>query len=242
MSSGQDRRRKCKNPTNSFCFICGDFIKARSVKRPLSVKIQEAYYCYFGIRVTHQDKSWAPHVICTNCNTNLTGWYRGEKKRNLKFTVPRIWREPTSHETDCYFCLAKPVRGKKPGSMMVKNLYLNLPSSSAPVPRSSSQAAPKHPAGAPETSSASSSDDENDDPESSEDKRDPDYHSTVRYPRGLSNTDFNDLVKELKLTPGKIRIFKSELRQRNILRDDAGEPTRRTRHSLRPLTRNKAGF
>ena len=41
----------------------------------------------------------------------IVGWYRGEKKA-MKFAVPRIWREPSDHHTDCYLCIVNPLRGK----------------------------------------------------------------------------------------------------------------------------------
>ena len=30
------------------------------------------------------------------------------EKRAMKFAIPRIWREPTDHSSNCYFCLVNP--------------------------------------------------------------------------------------------------------------------------------------
>ncbi|KAL6462254.1 hypothetical protein MHYP_G00286760 [Metynnis hypsauchen] len=67
----------------------------------------EAYKAYFGMPVGDQDKPWAPHFTCEHCKKTLEGWYRGEK-RAMHFAVPRIWREPTDHSTNCYFCMVDP--------------------------------------------------------------------------------------------------------------------------------------
>ncbi|GBP54408.1 hypothetical protein EVAR_29484_1 [Eumeta japonica] len=32
-----------------------------------------------------------------------------EEKKSMKFAVPRIWREPTDHIHDCYFCVVNPI-------------------------------------------------------------------------------------------------------------------------------------
>ncbi|KAL7868607.1 hypothetical protein SRHO_G00100550 [Serrasalmus rhombeus] len=74
----------------------------------------EAYKAYFGMPVGDHDKPWAPHFTCEHCKKTLEGWYRGEK-RAMHFAVPRIWREPTDHSTNCYFCmvdLSKRLTGK----------------------------------------------------------------------------------------------------------------------------------
>ena len=54
----------------------------------------------------------------------------------MKFGVPRIWREPTDHVKDCYFCLVDmSKRRTRKGSAAVT--YPSIPSSIAPVPHSS---------------------------------------------------------------------------------------------------------
>ena len=63
-----------------------------------------AYSSYFGMTVGDQDKTWAPHVCCRSCRSTLGGWLRG-KIKCMPFANPRIWREPTNHLTDCYFCM-----------------------------------------------------------------------------------------------------------------------------------------
>ncbi|KMQ86291.1 hypothetical protein RF55_14749 [Lasius niger] len=54
--------------------------------------------------VRNLDKIWTPSSCCNRCSRNLRGWYDGIKK-SMPFGVPMIWREPSNHATDCYFCL-----------------------------------------------------------------------------------------------------------------------------------------
>ncbi|XP_058859314.1 uncharacterized protein LOC131702005 [Acipenser ruthenus] len=101
--------RGCKHPADAFCYVCGQFIKTRAKKYSVeaSAKMCEAYKAYFGMPVRDQDKPWAPHFTCEYCKKTLEGWYRGEK-RAMKFAIPRIWREPTDHSSNCYFCMVDP--------------------------------------------------------------------------------------------------------------------------------------
>ncbi|KAJ4447519.1 hypothetical protein ANN_09526 [Periplaneta americana] len=52
-----------------------------------------------------QDKSWCPHKVCRSCVEELRSWKNG-KRKSLPFGIPMIWREPTNHGDNCYFCTA----------------------------------------------------------------------------------------------------------------------------------------
>lgn len=54
---------------------------------------------------------------------HFSAWYRGEKKK-MKFAVPRLWREPTDHISDCYFCVVNP-RKRRTGKNAKKIQYSN---------------------------------------------------------------------------------------------------------------------
>ena len=85
-----------------FCYICGEYIIAPN-RKPITSFITLAYHAYFGIKLADQDKAWAPHMVCMACTETLRGWTNG--KRSLNFGIPMVWREPTNHVTDCYFCV-----------------------------------------------------------------------------------------------------------------------------------------
>ncbi|XP_061411223.1 protein LMBR1L-like isoform X2 [Lethenteron reissneri] len=63
--------RGCKHPADAFCYVCGQFIKARAKEYSVeaSAKMGEAYKAYFGMPVGDQDKPWAPHFTCEQCKT-----------------------------------------------------------------------------------------------------------------------------------------------------------------------------
>lgn len=92
----------CKNSSDSFCYICGQFMMS-SMRKTMSSKLKVAYHLYFGCQVGDQNKSWAPHYCCTQCYTSLTQWLNG-KRKSMPFAVPMVWREQKNHTDDCYFC------------------------------------------------------------------------------------------------------------------------------------------
>ncbi|XP_076334606.1 uncharacterized protein LOC143238343 [Tachypleus tridentatus] len=96
-----------------------------------SAKMCEEYKAYFGMFVGDQDKPWTPHFTCEHCKKTLEGWYRGEK-RALRFAIPRIWREPTDHSSNCYVCMVDPSKHRA-GKNASATMYPDLPSSIVPV-------------------------------------------------------------------------------------------------------------
>ncbi|GFW81909.1 uncharacterized protein TNCV_2885831 [Trichonephila clavipes] len=85
---------------------------AQENRRPCSEKtkvyIAEALNLYETLPILEQakgdqDKSWAPHVVCSACVKELRQWFQG-KKKSFRFAVPVIWSEPKNHSDDCYFC------------------------------------------------------------------------------------------------------------------------------------------
>ncbi|XP_076043771.1 uncharacterized protein LOC143026873 [Oratosquilla oratoria] len=106
--------RGCKYPTDSLCYVCGEFFTKRAKKHYLDscTRAKEAYHAYFGILDGNQDKRWAPHIICDYCRLTLEGWFRGEK-RATSFAIPRVWRELSDHFTDCFFCMVDPTKRRK---------------------------------------------------------------------------------------------------------------------------------
>ena len=111
--------RQCKTSPDCFCYVCryynsGEHSSYKSVK---GTKHWTAYRLYFGIDFGNQDKSWAPHVICGSCRSNLEGWLRSSG-RVMSFAVSRVWREPQNHHDDYYYCMIsiskyRKVRGRR---------------------------------------------------------------------------------------------------------------------------------
>lgn len=135
--------RTCVNGANNFCYICGE-VTFLSQKRSITKVIKTAYSLYFGCRIGDQDKSWAPHICCNTCAANLKLWLTG-KRQAMPFAVPMIWREPTDHLNNCYFCMVpqigKGISKKKKWTIE----YPNIPSAIRPVPHGDDLPVPKVP-------------------------------------------------------------------------------------------------
>lgn len=151
-------------------------------------------------------------------------WYRGEKKK-MKFAVPRIWREPTDHINDCYFCVVNP-RKRRAGKNAKKILYPNLPSTSAPVPHSEIFPVPSSPnvntqEMVPLSQLSSNS-------EGSEFV----IATPSVEPHLIDAEEFNDLIRDLNLPKIKAEILASRLKQWNLLKDNVKISDQRKRHEM----------
>jgi len=91
--------RDCFNSADNFCYICGEVTFERQ-REAITAIVKWVYHLFFGGKIGEQDKSWAPQICCLKCATNLSQWLNG--KRHAKpFAVPIVWREASSHATDC---------------------------------------------------------------------------------------------------------------------------------------------
>ncbi|KAL6461702.1 hypothetical protein MHYP_G00298470 [Metynnis hypsauchen] len=174
----------------------------------------EAYKAYFGMPVGDQDKPWAPHFTYEHCKKTLEGWYRGEK-RAMHFAVPRIWREPTDHSTNCYFCMVDPSK-RRTGKNATSVTYPDIPSSIAPVPHcpepctnTSRQSNTTFRRKQQVSRSATQEDVEDHDFSSCADEEQKPY-----YP---NQKDLNDLIRDLGLTKSNAELLTSRLKQWNLL-------------------------
>ena len=68
-------------------------------------------------------------------------WAKGS--RCMPFTIPMVWREPTDHVSDCYFCLTS-ISGVTVKSKHTLQ-YPHLPYAMRPVPHSAELPVPKCP-------------------------------------------------------------------------------------------------
>ena len=113
-----------RNKPDAFCYICGCYTLNRQ-RRNISLFVKRAYKAYFAVHLGDQNKQWAPHVLCHNCEEMLYDWTKG-KHKGPPFGVPMIWRGPNKYVTDCYFCMVNTMGvGKKNRH---KITYPNIPS------------------------------------------------------------------------------------------------------------------
>ncbi|XP_069960842.1 uncharacterized protein [Cherax quadricarinatus] len=184
----------------------------------------EAYKAFFVMPVVDQDKTWAPHVAGEHCKKTLEGCYRGEKKA-MKFTVPRIWREPTDHSTNCCFCLVDPSKhriGKKCTCYFLLRPSLSI----APVPHSADLPVPTPPARSQPSEESSKSENE----EHSGQDYDLTDAAVGRNPYYPNQTDLNDLIRDLGLTKSNAELFISRLKEWDLVDESVQVTCQRNRH------------
>lgn len=211
--------RNCKLPADTFCYVCGHYIGSKQVKHKivLGTKFCEAYRAYFGVHVQDQHVTWAPHVTCGSCRSTLEGWLRGTRKC-MPFAIPRIWREPTNHHDNCYFCMVDITHYKSTKNR--KNIpYPSIPSSIAPVPHSEELPIPSPPKQSSEEEVKTSS----------EDSENSFSHESLE-PQLFTQQKLDDLVRELQLTKSKAELLASRLKEYNLLDKSCKITKYRVRH------------
>ncbi|XP_076266127.1 uncharacterized protein LOC143199889 [Rhynchophorus ferrugineus] len=189
--------RMCEDAADAFFYICGQFIKVRDVKYELNTShvLYEAYEAYFNCSVRNQYKTWFPHVCCNNCKRCLEGCYRGEES-SMKFTTPRIWREPKYYVNNYYFCIVNP--GKKRRGKNAKPIeYPDLECPCALVAHDLTRLIPEPPKKLSRKSSSSLS--------SHKSNSDKEY--------------LNDLIRDISLPKSKAELLGSRLKQWKLLDD-----------------------
>lgn len=218
----------CINSPNWFCNICGNFaVKAQ--RRPISETLTNSYFLYFG-RMLHCQEDWTPNIVCNTCEANLSMWFRG-KRSAMPFGTPMIWREPNNHSTDCYFCRTI-VRGFSSKNKN-KIVYPDCPAVDRPLLHSS-----KLPIPVPPLKIEFDIDAEGDNGASNQcDLNDPDYDpggviKQVIEPKLFSQSDVNDLVRDLDLSKQHSELLASRLQERHCLLKNAKVTSFRKRNEL----------
>ena len=211
--------RICVNNPDKFCYICGAVTFA-SQKRKVTAVVKKAYYLYFGCQVGDQDKSWAPHYCCNTCATNLHQWL-SKKRKSMPFAIPMVWREPTDHHSNCYFCMIPPVAKGMSRKKKWTVAYPNIPSAVRPIPHTEDLPIPVP----PESYSLDLDDDHDDnDPTGPEPSTstDPDFELPHSSPEChlISQSELDDLVRDLELPKSKAELVGSRLQQWNLLESD----------------------
>lgn len=193
---------------DSFCFICGEYTVKRQ-QRNINDFVKKVYFAYFKLKLGDQDKPWAPHKVCRRCEEDLRLWFKG-KKNSFRFGIPMIWREQKNHTTDCYFCSVY-VKGFNTKNR--KNIsYPNLDSAIRPVPHSSEIPIPQPPSSLDEYLSES----EDEDTLPPQDESSSDF-SFDEGPELFSQSELNDLVRDLGLSKDAAELLGSRLKNKNLL-------------------------
>ena len=123
---------------------------------------------------------------------------RGSRKY-MPFVIPRIWREPTNHHDDGYFCMVNISKYKKTKNRK-KIVYPSIPSSIVPVNHG-----PELPIPQPPTTHAISSTSSEDDDADFE----VDTQCSSKDPHFPDQNELDDLTRDLGLTKAKADIVSS---------------------------------
>ncbi|KAK1803855.1 hypothetical protein P4O66_003802 [Electrophorus voltai] len=233
----------CLSIADNFCYICGEVTFANQKKDIASnAKVKKAYHLYFRCKIGDQDKSWAPHICCRTCATNLSQWINGKRKL-MPFAVPMVWREPSNHITDCYFSMVPPVSGGITKKKKWAIAYPNIPSASQPVPHGEGLLVPE-----PLTEVSNDPSDDGDEmtlefpgPSTSDghQETDPDFsQGASSVPHRITQEELNYLVRDLELSKSKAELLGSRLQQWNLLQENVRVTLYRKRHlQLKPFFR-----
>lgn len=204
--------RVCSNNPDLFCYVCGSYCILKS-SLPISDNVIDWYKRYFKIEIKHQSKSWAPHRVCKTCYTTLSRWTQGT--RHLKFGRPMIWREPTNHIDDCYFCLTDV---KKLGKKTVK--YPQVSSVSFPVPHSDTVPVPTYfeiDESGDKSDNFSNDFNEGDDDTDYDDSNDEGNNTSSCQPESFNQQEINDLARDLGLSKELSELLASRLDEKRLL-------------------------
>ena len=126
----------------------------------------------------------------------------------MPFAIPRIWREPTKHLNDCYFCMVDVSHHRKSKDKR-SNVYPSIPSSIALVPHCEDLPIPEPPT--LELPSCAST--------SSEEDTDSDFGeaSTSKESHFPNQQEMDDLIEDLGLTKENTELLTSRLKEWNLL-------------------------
>ena len=202
-------RRSCKNKPDIFCYICSEYTIVPNRNQVTSF-VKHAYHSYFGIKLGDQDKAWVPHMVCKSCTEYLCQWTKG-KKSCLKFGIPMVWREPTNHVTDCYFCTIDVTGINRKNWSSLK--YPDLESAHRPVAHCDEIPVPVF-GELPDISDEDSS-------SVPEDEEEEEVVLNDDAPHPFSQKELNDLVCNLSLSKSSAELLASRLKEKNLLSDSA---------------------
>ena len=213
-------RHKCVNNPDAFCYVCGCYTLLRQ-KRNITSFVRRAYKDYFDVPLGDQDKKWAPHIVCHNCEEMLRDWTKG-KRKGLPFGVPMVWREPKDHVTDCYFCLVNTKGVGKKNRQKIS--YPCIPSAIRPTPHSEELPVPVF------NGFVLSEDEGSEHDQQEHEGRDDGLQEMVSEseasssdtkqssaPQQFSQPELNDLVRDLGLSKKAAEVLASRLQEKNLL-------------------------
>ena len=131
----------------------------------------------------------------------------------MPFAFPMVWREPSNHSSDCYFCLTPPVASGMNRKKKQRIDYPNMPSAIRLVPHGEDLSVPEPPKEYNMNSVMEEEDTEKTGPHK-EKSTDPDFQVPApESPHKLTQNELNDLVRDLELPKVKAEMLASKMKQ-----------------------------
>jgi len=151
-----------------------------------------------------------------------------------------VWRVPSNHIADCYFCMVRPIQN---GISMKKKstlVYPNIPSAIWPVSHGDGLPVPEPPENFAMYSDDDDSISSNGEEQQPSASRDADYlPSRDSSNHKITEGELKDLIRDLELPKNKAELLASRLQQWNILHHSVkvtkfGAETENSSNSLKP--------
>ena len=146
----------------------------------------------------------------------LRDWTKG-KQKGLPCGVPMVWREPKEHLTDCYFCL---VNTKGIGKKNQQNFfYPSIQSAIRPVLYSDEFPPPVFNGFLSYEDEETGSEEEHMDMEykkTDTESEDLSAESKKAVPQQFSQSELNDLIRDLDLSKQAAKILASKLNEKHV--------------------------
>ena len=151
----------------------------------------------------------------------------------MRFAIPRIWREPSNHHSDCCFCMVDPSKRRK-GKNAPPIKYPNIPSSMAPMPHNISDLSLRNPPTKAQQMVAVESSEDSEmkegEPSSSFGVRRRQRSRDERCPYYPNQEDINDLIRKMALTKSNAELLVSRSKQWDLLDNGVRITSQRKRH------------
>lgn len=213
---------QCPN-RNFFCFVCASYTPSNHSQKITPGFIQ-AYQKFF--QRLFSDISWyIPEIVCENCYKGLMQ-FKKDEKCYLKYVHPTLWLSRIEHDPDsCYFCVSK----KNSTSFQYKFRNKMSYASSEFVVRAKvhdntfvneSEMEPEFEFDLPSTSYMQT--------ETTSEYVQP-TSTPKKLPHLITQTDFDDLVRDMALSSTKAEILGSRLKQWNLVASDYKITAKRNR-------------
>lgn len=201
-----------------FCYICSKF-EVQSLRKIIDDDISNMYEEIFHLKVDKSSR-WVPHSICNSCKKMLYSWKKNKNKKNIKFSIPTIWNEPNSMK-ECYFCL-NDIKG-----ITIKNknkiVYIDAKSVMPPVLVDQDKCnndIDRLSEGVRSIEVSEESTEENEPLSDDNSTSDSEYTTSVKksaLPSLVSQSQLNDLVRDLGLPKDGSELLASFLKHNNLL-------------------------